>query len=292
MRSAIDIPAIRRDKRLLSEKFLPDIFNRSCIAHHLAVTFPDNIINIFLIRLGIRSSWTETASEQRFRFLVHRVRRNGILFKIDIVDRRIFRRQDINDFQVLFNLLLMHTYRADQFILVGKANHESFLPLVDGNDLAFAELVRIAHKLKTRDALLLQERIETFGREFFQHGILIFRSDNFIDDIVNRTAISKFTKRIAKHFLDGRIQLMRSHQVVFQITIENTRIVRCQKRSHSGIFIHALSAVDFVFGKTRDELQDRKVLLRFLGIVQNEETVALFIWNNRRYTNVLDIQNR
>ena len=267
MRPAIDIPAIRRDKSLLPNKLLFNIVERSGLVHHLPITFPNNTIDIFFKGLGIRNTRTETTTKQRLRFLVHRIRRNRILFKINVINRRIFRRQDINDFQVLFNLLLMHTYRADLFILVGKANHKSFLPLVDGNDFAFAELVRIAHKLKTRDALLLQERIETFGREFFQHGILIFRSDNFIDDMINRTTISKFTQRIAKHLLDVRVQLVRCHQVVFQVAIEHARVVRSQKRCYRGIFVHALSAVDFVFGKTRDELEYSKILLRFLGVV-------------------------
>ena len=88
------------------------------------------------------------------------------------------------------------------------------------------------------------------------------------------------------------MQLVHRHLVHFQIAIENTRIIRRQERRHSGIFVHSLSAVDFVFNKTRHQLEHGKTLLRFLRVVQNHKPIAVLVRYNGRDTDAFYILNR
>ena len=119
----------------------------------------------------------------------------------------------------------MHARCTDLLILICKADHKSLLLFIYGNDFALTEVVGKIQELKTRDPLFLEKRLQVLYRKLFKDEVLVLRRDNVTDNKVYRLAIGHFLERTAKPLLDVCVQLMRSHDVRFQVAIENARII-------------------------------------------------------------------
>ena len=187
---------------------------------------------------------------------------------------------------------LVHTGHANLFVLIGKTDDKRILAFIDRNNLAFAKMIDAIYKFKTGNTTLLEKRLDILDQKPWAHFLDAFRRKNLFGKEFDRLCVSQGIQTLAKRLFKTAMQLVYCHLVGFQIAIEDTRVIRRQKSRHSGILIHALSAVDFVFDETRHQFQHGKTLLRFLRVVQNHKAITVLVRNDSRDADTSHIANR